>query len=215
MIPVFETMRVEDGRVRLRARHLARLAAAGAPPARVAEADAVIAEALLLTDQPFLLRIDVDADAVGPATRPVPATGRVDLPLHRSYDPADAARLVKAADRAWAERAEAEAGGEPLLVSADGLIGETTRAAVIVVGPGGAWRVPRLRGILPSVTRAWAVAETGAAEDDVRLDELRDAEGMALLTAGRGVVPVDAVEGIALARSPLVDELARAWRELP
>jgi branched-subunit amino acid aminotransferase/4-amino-4-deoxychorismate lyase len=214
MIPVFETVRVEDGRVRLRARHLARLAAAGAPPARVAEADAVIAEAVLLTDQPFLLRIDVDADGVAPATRPVPPPGRVDLPLHRSYDPDDADRLVKAADRAWAERAETEAGGEPLLVSPAGLIGETTRAAVIVIGPGG-WRVPRLRGILPSVTRAWAVAETGAEEADVHLDELRDAEGMALLTAGRGVVPVDAVEGIALARSPLVDGLARAWRELP
>jgi branched-subunit amino acid aminotransferase/4-amino-4-deoxychorismate lyase len=215
VIPVFETMRVEEGRVRLRARHLARLAASGTPPARVAEAEAVIDEALLLTDQPFLLRVDVADDGVEPSTRPVPPVGRVDLPLHRSYDPADATRLVKAADRAWAERAEAEAGGEPLLVSRDGLIGETTRAAVLLVGPDGAWHAPRLRGILPSVTRAWAIAETGAREDDLHLDALRDAAGLALLTAGRGVVPVDAVEGIPLARSPLVDDLARRWRELP
>ncbi len=215
MIPVFETVRVEDGRVRLRERHLERLARAGAPPERVADAAAILDEAVLLTDQPFVLRIDVDDAGAVASTRPVPPTAPADLPLHVSYDPACAARLVKAADRAWAEAAEREAGGEPLLVTIDGRVGETTRAAVIALGPDGGWRVPRLEGILPSVTRAWAVERTGAAEADLALADLRAAAGAALLTAARGVVPITAIAGEPLGRSPLVDDLARAWEALP
>jgi len=215
VIPVFETVRVEDGRVRLRERHLERLARAGAPPERVAEAAAILDEAALLTDQPFVLRIDVDDAGAVPSTRPVPSAAPADLPLHVSYDPACDDRLVKAADRAWAETAEREAGGEPLLVTLDGRIGETTRAAVILVGPDGGWRVPRLAGILPGVTRSWAVERTGAAEAELGLGDLRAAAGAALLTAARGVVPIAAVAGEPLARSPLVDGLARDWEALP
>ena len=93
MIPVFETVRVEDGRVRLRERHLERLARAGAPPERVAEAAAILDEAVLLTDQPFVLRIDVDDAGAVPSTRPVPSAAPADLPLHVSYDPACDDRL--------------------------------------------------------------------------------------------------------------------------
>lgn len=75
--------------------------------------------------------------------------------------------------------------------------------------------MPRLAGILPSVTRAWAVERTGAAEADLALADLRAAAGAALLTAARGVVPIAAIAGQPLARSPLVDELARAWEALP
>ncbi|MBM3680447.1 MAG: hypothetical protein FJW81_03830 [Actinobacteria bacterium] len=215
MIAVFETVRVEDGRVRLRERHLERLARAGAPPARVADAAAILDEAVLLTDQPFVLRIDVDDAGAVPSTRPVPPTAPVDLPLHVSYDPALDARLAKGADRAWAEAAEREAGGEPLLVTVDGRVGETTRAAVIAVDRDGAWRVPQLEGILPGVTRAWAIERTGAVEAELGLADLRAAAGAALLTAARGVVPIAAIAGEPLRRSPLVDALGRDWEALP
>lgn len=215
MIAVFETVRVEDGRVRLRERHLERLARAGAPPARVADAAAILDEAVLLTDQPFVLRIDVDDAGAVPSTRPVPLTAPVDLPLHVSYDPALDARLAKGANRAWAEAAEREAGGEPLLVTVDGRVGETTRAAVIAVDRDGAWRVPRLEGILPGVTRAWAIERTGAVEAELGLADLRAAAGAALLTAARGVVPIAAIAGEPLRRSPLVDALGRDWEALP
>ncbi|MFM7553576.1 MAG: aminotransferase class IV [Actinomycetota bacterium] len=215
MIAVFETVRVEDGRVRLRERHLERLARAGAPPARVADAAAILDEAVLLTDQPFVLRIDVDDAGAVPSTRPVPPTAPVDLPLHVSYDPALDARLAKGADRAWAEAAEREAGGEPLLVTVDGRVGETTRAAVITVDRDGAWRVPRLEGILPGVTRAWAIERTGAVEAELGLADLRAAAGAALLTAARGVVPIASIAGEPLRRSPLVDALGRDWEALP
>ena len=215
MIAVFETVLVDAGRIRLRDRHLARLARAGADAAQVAAADACFADALELTDPPFLLRVDVDDAGVRPSTRPPRPADPIDLLVHRSYDPADDRRLLKTADRAWAERAEAAVGGEALLVDADGRLGETTRASLLLHLADGSFATPALAGILPGVTRDWALEQTGAAERALRLDDLRDARGAALLTAGRGVVPIASVEGIALARSPELDALAVAWRALP
>jgi branched-subunit amino acid aminotransferase/4-amino-4-deoxychorismate lyase len=215
VIPIFETVLVDDGRIRLRARHLERLARCGASPAQVAAVDACFADALLLTDPPCLLRVDVDDEGVRPSTRPPRPATPVELMIDRSYDPAREERLLKTADRAWADAAEAAAGGEALLVSTTGLIGETTRASVLLHAADGGFAMPDLRGILPGVTRAWALEQTDATERDVQLDELRSAHGAALLTAGRGVVPIAAVEGIALARSAALDELACSWRELP
>ena len=215
MIPIFETVLVDDGRIRLRAQHLDRLARSGASAAQVAAVDACFDEALLLTDPPFLLRVDVDDDGVRPATRPPRPATAAELLLDRSYDPDLEARLLKAADRAWADAAEAAVGGEALLVSPTGLIGETTRASILLHDADGGFSTPALRGILPGVTRAWAVAQLDAREREVRLDELQAIRGAALLTAGRGVVPIAGVEGIALAHSPALDELAEAWRSLP
>lgn len=215
MIPVFETVLVDARRIRLRAHHLERLARSGATPAQVAAVDACFAEALDLDDQPFVLRVDVDDAGVRPSTRPPRPATPVDLLLHRSYDPADATRLRKTADRAWADTAEADAGGEALLVAADGRIGETTRASVLVLRPDGRWLTPRLEGILPGVTRAWAIGEIGAEEEVLHLDDLRAVAGAALLTAGRGVVPIASIEGIALPRAGAIEELAARWRALP
>jgi branched-subunit amino acid aminotransferase/4-amino-4-deoxychorismate lyase len=215
VIPVFETVLVDDGRIRLRALHLERLARSGATPEQVAAVDACFEEALLLTDPPFVLRVDVDDDGVRPATRPPRPSAPVQLLLDRSYDPELEARLLKAADRAWADAAEAAAGGEALLVSPAGLIGETTRASVLVHAADGRFATPALHGILPGVTRAWAIERLDAAERDVHLDELKGVRGAALLTAGRGVVPIASVEGIPLAQSAALAELAEAWSALP
>ena len=68
MIPIFETVLVDDGRIRLRARHLERLARCGASPAQVTAVDACFTDALLLTDPPFLLRVDVDDEGVRPSS---------------------------------------------------------------------------------------------------------------------------------------------------
>lgn len=215
MIAVFETVLVDDGRIRLRERHLERLARSGASPAQIAAVDACFEDALLLTDPPFLLRVDVDDAGVRPATRPPRPVAPVELLIDRSYDPELEARLLKAADRAWADAAEAATGGEALLVSPAGLIGETTRASVLLHDADGGFSTPALRGILPGVTRAWALELLGAQERAVQLEELRTVRGAALLTAGRGVVPIASVEGIPLAQSTALDELAAAWRALP
>lgn len=215
MIAIFETVLVDEGRVRLRERHLERLTRSGASAEQVAAVDACIEEALLLTDPPFLLRVDVNDDGVHPATRPPRPATPVDLLIHRTYDPAADARLLKTADRSWAEAAEAATGGEALLVSTGGLIGETTRASVLLHDADGGFSTPALRGILPGVTRAWAVDMLTAAERDVTIEELASVRGAALLTAGRGVVPIASVEGIPLAQSAALAELAATWRALP
>jgi len=215
VIAIFETVLVDGGRIRLRERHLERLARSGASPEQVAAVDACFEDAVLLTDPPFILRVDVDDDGVRPATRPPRPTTPIDLLINRSYDPAADARLLKTADRAWADAAEAAVGGEALLVSPASLIGETTRASVVLHDADGGFSLPALRGILPGVTRAWAKLQLGAVERDVQLDELQSARGAALLTAGRGVVPIASVEGIALRRSYALDDLAVAWSELP
>ena len=216
MISVFETALVEDGRIRLRERHLARLGASGGSPEQVAELDAILTDLCARDDQPFVMRVDVADEGLTVTTRAPRSTAPVRLPTHTGYDPELDIRRIKLADRSWAEAIEAEHGGdEVLLVSAAGLVGETTRAGVLVLRVDGTLVVPRLRGILASVTRSWAVDVTGAVEADVPLAELLAARGAAVLTAGRGVIPIAAVDDTPLARDPLFDALHTTWRGLP
>ena len=65
------------------------------------------------------------------------------------------------------------------------------------------------------VTRSWALDETGADEADVNLADLYAAQGAAVLTAGRGVIPIARVDGHAIARDSTFDELQTVWRALP
>ncbi len=216
MIPVFETALVEDGRIRLRERHLARLAASGGSAEQVAAFDRLLDELETRTGQPFTMRIDISDDGLVVSTRPPRATTPVDLPIHQTYDPSLEIRRIKIADRSWVEAVEAEFGGEEaLLVSRDDIVGETTRASIIVLRADGALVVPQLQGILASVTRSWAIDQTGASEALVTLDDLYAARGAAVLTAGRGVIPINSVEECVLARDPLFDDLQSVWRALP
>ncbi len=216
MIPVFETALVEDGRIRLRERHLARLAASGGSAEQVAAFDHLLDELETRAGQPFTMRIDISDDGLVVSTRPPRATTPVELPIKHTYDPSLEIRHIKIADRSWVETIEAEHGGaEVLLVSRDHLVGETTRASIIVLRADDALVVPHLRGILQSVTRGWAIEQTGASEANVSLDDLYTARGAAVLTAGRGVIPIHSIEGRVLARDPLFDQLQASWRALP
>ena len=215
MIPVFETVLVEDRRIRLRDLHLARLARSGAPPERVIEAGRCFDNAVAIEAKPFVLRVDVDDNGVRTTTRAPRPADPVDLPIDRSYDPTLAIRLLKIADRGWVEEVEHAAGSEALLISADELVGESTRASVIVVMSDGTIAVPRLRGILAGVTREWAVAEAAAEERDLLLVDLLAARGAALLTAGRGVVMIATIDRQPIAIDPLLAALSATWRALP
>ncbi len=205
MSGLFETVLVEAGRVRLLARHLARLRAGGVADEAIAEVAAILHARCASGEAPTVYRLDV-ADAG------VTATGRAPRPPSRTslrsvvaYDPADRSREQKRCDRAWADAAEAEAGGEALLVSADGFVGETTRANVFAI-LGRTVVTPRVAGILPGVTRGWAIETAGAVERPLTVAELRRADGVFLTTAARGVVPVRPHHRI--------DALAAAWRAL-
>lgn len=216
MIPVFETALVEDGRIRLRERHLTRLGASGGSPAQVAELDRLLTEVCAQADQPFVVRIDIADTGLEVVTRPPRPTTPVALPIKRIYDPTVELRHIKIADRSWVDVIEAEFdGAEVLLVSEDGLVGETTRASIIVRLANGRLVVPRLAGILQGVTRGWALDETGADEADVHLDDLHVAQGAAVLTAGRGVIPIASVGDHVIARDAVFDELQTVWRALP
>ncbi len=205
MEPIFETALVTNGRVRLLDRHLARLARCGADPTQVAAVADAFRHASAV-DQ--VLRVDVsDAGVVATARAPRAPTA-VDLARVIAFDPSDATREAKRAGRGWAAAAEATAGSaEALLVSKDGLVGETTRANVFCLLAGEVV-TPPAAGILSGITRSWVIETTAAVERPVTIAELQSADAVFLTTAGRGIV---AVVG---RHAPLVDDLARRWRAL-
>jgi branched-subunit amino acid aminotransferase/4-amino-4-deoxychorismate lyase len=210
---VFETMLVEDGRVRLLEQHLARLRGVGVGDPLVAEVRAAVLALAAGAAVPVVVRIDVADGAIAVRPREPRPASPVSGVLVEAYDPADRSRQQKRVDRAWADAAETAAGGEALLVSADGLVGETTRANVFAI-LGGTVVTPPVAGILPGVTRSFALERTGAVERPLSLADLRAADGAFLTTAGRGIVPLADVGGRRLPGHALVDELAAAWRAL-
>lgn len=218
-VPVLETVLIEDGRIRLLHRHLLRLRQAGATAGQI-EAVRVLARTWTRTvTAPTVVRFDITPDAmVSSAARAPATTDPVRLVTVGGYDPADRAREQKRASRGWANDAEVEAarrdGDEPLLVSTDGRIGETTRASLFLIDHAGRIATPPACGILPGVTRSWVV-ESGAREDQpLHLDDLTAVRAAFITSAGRGVVPVATIDGRPLARDTAVDELAAGWRAL-
>jgi branched-chain amino acid aminotransferase len=211
MVPVFETVLVENGRVRLLDRHLARLAGTGAPAAAVDEARALIEAWVDRDGEPVVVRIDVDGHGVRATPRPPSSPRAVTLHPVVAYEPTTTARESKRADRGWAllaERAARDAGAdEALLLSADGLVGETSRANVFAI-LGDKLVTPPVAGLLPGVTRSWVIERTAAVERRLTGDELARADGVFLTTAGRGVVAVAGRE------HPLITALAAEWRAL-
>jgi branched-chain amino acid aminotransferase len=206
---LLETVLVTEGRIRLLERHLERLARSGAPPDAVLEARAAFLAAAAAATGPIVLRVDVSDDRVQLAARAPRGAAPVGLQEVPGYDPARRDREAKRADRDWAIAAEAALapGEEALLVSGDGLVGETTRANVFAVIDG-VLVTPPARGLLAGVTRGWVIERTGAREREITAGALATADAAFLTTAGRGVVPVRGRS------STLVEELAREWLAL-
>lgn len=210
---VFETMLVEDGRVRLLDRHLGRLALSEVPEPLIREVRKLVARLTTAASEPVVVRIDVTGGRVLARPRDPRAPTPVPGLLVEAYDPGDRTRERKRSDRAWADAAETAAGGEALLVSPRGLVGETTRANVFAI-LGDTVVTPALAGILPGVTRSWAIERLGAVERPLTLAELRGADGAFLTTAGRGIVLLADVDGGPIPVHPLIAQLQEAWRQL-
>jgi branched-subunit amino acid aminotransferase/4-amino-4-deoxychorismate lyase len=209
----FETVLIEDGRVRMLDRHFGRLAASDVPEPVIQEVRELVARLTTAAAEPVVVRIDVaDGRVVARPRDPRPPTPVSGLLVER-YDPDDRSRERKRTDRAWADAAETAAGGEALLVSPQGLVGETTRANVFAI-LGDVVVTPAVAGLLPGVTRSWAIERLGAIERALTLEELRGAAGAFLTTAGRGIVVLADVGGSRIPPHPLVEELAEAWRAL-
>lgn len=217
--PVLETVLIEDGRIRLLHRHLLRLHRAGAAPSQIEAVRLLAATWMRTATAPTVVRFDVTPDAmVASAARAPASTDPVRLVTVGGYDPADRAREQKRASRKWATDAEAEAirrdGDEPLLVSASGRLGETTRASLFLVDHAGGIATPPADGILPGVTRSWVLDGGARGDQPLHLDDLAAVRSAFITSAGRGVVPVVAIDGQPLVRDAAVDALARDWRAL-
>jgi para-aminobenzoate synthetase / 4-amino-4-deoxychorismate lyase len=126
----------------------------------------------------------------------------------------------KWSDRALLTRAEAAAGpgATPLLVRADGLVLEASRANVFAVHDGCISTPPLDGSILPGVAREQAieVAEECAlevAEAKISLTELGGADEVFLTNSLRGVEPVRAIDDAAIAAAgPITTALAATLR---
>lgn len=217
--PLIETVLVESGRIRLFDRHLVRLRRSGAAAKQVTATRALAETWRRTAGRPTVVRFDVVAGSgVSSRARTPGAPDAVRLGLVPGFDPEDGSRERKLAARGWAEDAEAAAraagADEPLLVSAAGLVGETSRASLFAIDAAGRIVTPPARGLLPGVTRGWAIEASGATEHALTVDELGAACAAFLTTAGRGVVPVTAIDDRALGGDDRITDLTAAWRAL-
>lgn len=118
-------------------------------------------------------------------------------------------------------RAEAEAAGadEALLLNTDGFVVEGASSNLFWIQAGVVCTLPLESGVLAGVTRAvvielcrargWRVAEVL-----VPPGELRQAAGVFVTLSTLGVVEAGELDGQMLPRSPLVEQLRRAYDEL-
>lgn len=221
-VAVYESMLVEDGRIRLLNYHLERLSHAGISENLLAQTKTAIQQACHNCTQLTKLKVSVSGGKIDICPLPpTPATG-VRLKSIVDYQPTERMREFKLINRQWAEPAERaakqEGFDEPLLATADGQVGETTRANVFIVTQSHQLLTPPIAGVVPGVTRRW-VLETHhhlARETPLTLQDLFNAQAVFLTTAGRGIVSVTRVDDHVYPTAPhnVVAELQRLWKEL-
>lgn len=232
----FETLELRGGRPFALRRHLARLHASldalgvPAPPSDRLRAAAEQAAAAWGT-APGRLRVTVLLDERGEprilaaASPMTPNTGPVEVvtaPWPRNErSPLSSAKTGAAADLVAAgAMARRRGAAEAILADATGNVCEATTSNV-VVGLGGRLVTPPLGpGVLAGVTRqllveAMQATDHAIEERPVALVELQEADELFLLSTGRLVQPVSAVDGRPLPRcpGPLTDSAARRWHE--
>jgi branched-subunit amino acid aminotransferase/4-amino-4-deoxychorismate lyase len=118
-------------------------------------------------------------------------------------------------------RAEAEEKGadEALLLNANGEVAETAGGNIFWVYQDKICTVPTGRGVLPGITRAVVleICQALGLETNKRVikpEMLRNAEGIFVTQSAYGIIPVAAFDGLPVAPSPLVDQIASAYNEM-
>lgn len=227
-----ETMRGRRGRVAFLDRHLDRIAASGRAlgiPVPGADALAGEIEATLAAARGEDHRVRLCVTAAGrvwveavPTGPPAATPGeRTAVALAGAWAPAAWIAEHKTTSRAlwsWAARRAAAAGADTaLLLDADGRLGESVTANVIVVTAGGARLTAPVRGLLPGVGRAVALGlDPGIVERAAGPGEWRDAREILLVGAVRGVDAVVRVDGRPVGAGvagPVARRLAAAMRD--
>jgi para-aminobenzoate synthetase/4-amino-4-deoxychorismate lyase len=185
---LYETLLVKDGAVAHAADHLARLAGSlwqlygRRLPPRLEERIAAGARAVTGAAR---LRVDVTPElAVSITTGPLPAPGPVAL---RPIVVPGGLGPHKWRDRKLLESHERDDPATmPLLLDADGLVLEASRASIVIRAADGMLYTPPADGrILPGTTRARA----GAVERELTLADLRSAPALYVASALRGLQP--------------------------
>jgi branched-subunit amino acid aminotransferase/4-amino-4-deoxychorismate lyase len=118
-------------------------------------------------------------------------------------------------------RAEAEAKGadEALLLNTNGEVAETAGGNLFWVYHDKICTVPTGRGVLPGITRAVVleICQSLGLETNKRVikpEMLRNAEGIFVTQSALGIIPVVSFDGLPVAPSPLVDQIASAYNEM-
>ena len=118
-------------------------------------------------------------------------------------------------------RAEAEEKGadEALLLNTNGEVAETAGGNLFWVYQDHVCTVPTGRGVLPGITRAVVLEicqALGLATNKriIKPEQLRNAAGIFVTQSALGIVPVAAFDGLPVAPSPLVEQLAAAYHEM-
>ena len=118
-------------------------------------------------------------------------------------------------------RAEAEEKGadEALLLNTNGEVAETAGGNIFWVYQDKICTVPTGRGVLPGITRAVVleICQSLGLETNkrvIKLEHLRNAQGIFVTQSALGIVPVVALDGMPVAPSPLVDQIGSAFNEM-
>lgn len=183
--------------VRNRDRHLARLAESAAYFGFAFDRAAVTTRLTTAVEgaAPSRVRLELSrSGTVGVSTRrlPPPADGPVRLALDR--EPVDERQVWlahKTTRRGVYTTAAARSPGadDVVLVNRHGQVTETTVANLAVLLDGRWWTPPVYAGCLPGVERGRLLDEGRLAERDLTVDDVREAEGLALVSSLRGWRP--------------------------
>ena len=118
-------------------------------------------------------------------------------------------------------RAEAEEKGadEALLLNTNGEVAETAGGNLFWIYQDHVCTVPTGRGVLPGITRAVVleICQTLGLATNKRIikpEQLRNAAGIFVTQSALGIISVAAFDGLPVAPSPLVDQIAAAYHEL-
>jgi aminodeoxychorismate lyase len=125
-------------------------------------------------------------------------------------------KILNVLARAEAEEKDAD---EALLLNTHGEVVETAGGNVFWVYDEKICTVPTGRGVLPGITRAVVLEicqSLGLATNKciIKPEHLRNAEGIFVTQSALGIVPVVAFDGVPVAPSPLVDQIASAYNEI-
>ncbi len=118
-------------------------------------------------------------------------------------------------------RAEAQERGadEALLINTNGEVAEAAGGNIFWVFKDKICTVPTGRGVLPGITRAVVleICQTLGLETNKRIikpEHLRNAEGIFITQSALGIVRIASFDGLPVAPSPLVDQIATAYNDM-